>query len=274
MRMQRYFSHAQIAAVLAKLGVESAERMDEFDQDAQYTACHASELHAYFELYRSGKASAVDRGVLCCFIMESLNDLISERLLTDAEESILMVVLDSSEHRAEIAYWAETSEPEPDNWWPITHAILRAKPEVAANVAALCACWDGSEDGWSVMELEHAEWVITVEFPPPGATVGDVAKLRRIVPELATLTASAACGLLNGAVSFELPREFGNIEHRRVLEDLKDEGITARSHGRQRGGFSPMRNGKALLIESDDVRARVVANMLRVGVPVQRVHVD
>lgn len=35
-----------------------------------------------------------------------------------------------------------------------------------------------------------------------------------------------------------------------------------------------MRNGNALLNESGDVRARVVANMRRVGVHVQRVHVD
>jgi hypothetical protein len=114
-----------IASVLRKVGVNPAERFDAFDQDAQYTACRPEELAQYYELYVGGVVDDLERYVLCCFMLEALNDFCSEGATHSLQSVIFDALLDAGDvHAHEIAYWTDTSDPDPENWWPITKPFL------------------------------------------------------------------------------------------------------------------------------------------------------
>lgn len=119
-----------IEAVLRKLGIDPRERLSEFDQDPEYTACMATEVPAYFDLYQRETVTRSERAVLCCFILEGLN----EYCAAGSPHSLQTQIFDSlfaagDEHEAEIAYWMNTSDLAPDNWWPITSHLITHRNE-------------------------------------------------------------------------------------------------------------------------------------------------
>jgi len=115
-----------IARVLRKIGVDPAERITEFCQDPEYTACRAEEVPAYFELYRGGEVDGAERAVLCCFLLEGLNDFCGQREPHDLQPHIFNALFAAGDvHAEELAYWMNTSDPDPDNWWPITAHLLK-----------------------------------------------------------------------------------------------------------------------------------------------------
>jgi hypothetical protein len=65
-----------IVAVLVKVGVDPRERIDDSDQDPEYTACRSDEIDKYFALYKDERIDKDERAVLCCFLLDGLNDLI------------------------------------------------------------------------------------------------------------------------------------------------------------------------------------------------------
>jgi len=114
-----------IRAVLVKLGIDPVERVDASDQDPEYTACRSEELDSYFRLYRE-TADLNERAVLCCFLLDGLNELIQDGCPHPREAEILNALIGAGEvHAAELSYWADTSDPDPENWWPITNTLLR-----------------------------------------------------------------------------------------------------------------------------------------------------
>jgi hypothetical protein len=117
-----------IASVLRKLGIDPRERMDAFEQDAEYTACRSEEIPLYFSLYRRGTVDADERAVLCCFLLESLNERIQAGDPHPLQEEIFATLFDAGEiHAAELAYWMDTSDRDEENWWPITRPLLQHK---------------------------------------------------------------------------------------------------------------------------------------------------
>jgi hypothetical protein len=114
-----------IASVLAKLGIDPRERLTDDCQDPEYTSCRTEELPSYFQLYARGDITSEERQVLCCFLLEGLNDSIQSGTPHPLQSSIFDALFDAGdEHRAELAYWMETSDPDQANWWPITAALL------------------------------------------------------------------------------------------------------------------------------------------------------
>lgn len=114
-----------IRSVLLKLGLDPSERIFPFDQDPEYTACRAEELPAYFELYARGPTDESERAVLCCFLMAGLNDFCAEGFVHPLQAAIFDTLLGAGEvHASELAYWADTSDPDPENWWPVTAYLL------------------------------------------------------------------------------------------------------------------------------------------------------
>ncbi len=117
-----------VADVLIKLGIDPRDRLAEHDQDAEYTSCQTEEIPSYFDLYMQGELESDERAVLCCFLLEGLNELIHAGTSHPLQAAIFNALFDAeASHRAELAYWMDTSDPEEANWWPITRALLQSK---------------------------------------------------------------------------------------------------------------------------------------------------
>ncbi len=118
-------THQTIASVLRRLGIDPATRIGELDQDAEYTACRTDELPAYFQLYKSDGLSNEELAVLCCFLLETMNDCMGMGSPHPLQEQIMDALFDNQDlHAGELAYWMDTSDPDPEHWWPITKTLL------------------------------------------------------------------------------------------------------------------------------------------------------
>jgi len=114
-----------IVRVLRKLGVNPIERLDAFDQDPEYTACRSEELPLYYELYVHRALEPSEREVLCCFMLEGLNDFCGEGITHPLQASIFDALIDAGTlHSEELDYWTDTSDPDTENWWPLTKELL------------------------------------------------------------------------------------------------------------------------------------------------------
>jgi hypothetical protein len=116
-----------ISSVLTRLGIDPRERIAEHDQDPEYTSCRAAEVDDYYNLFQSNDLDGNERQVLCCFLLEGLNELIQIGSSHPLRPVILRALFDTREvHASELAYWMDTSDPDEQNWWPITRPLLDA----------------------------------------------------------------------------------------------------------------------------------------------------
>lgn len=114
-----------IGAVLQRLGIDPTDRFDEFDQDAEYTACRVEELDAYYLLYRANNLSVDERRVLGCFMLQCLNDGIELGAAQEFQKDIIAALFADAElHGEELAYWMNVSDRDPENWWPLAKAMF------------------------------------------------------------------------------------------------------------------------------------------------------
>ena len=120
--------YQSVVDVLVKLGIDPRSRTFEGDQDAEYTACRAGEVERYFDLYTHGDLALAERDVLCCFLLQGLDDVIRRGEAHPLQAAIFDALFDAEDtHRAELAYWMDTSEPDPANWFPIKAALIAHK---------------------------------------------------------------------------------------------------------------------------------------------------
>jgi hypothetical protein len=119
-----------IAKVLQRLGIDPIERIFVGDQDPEYTACRSEELPMYFQLYSDADLAPKERAVLCCFMLECLNEFIQNGTHHALQNEILETLMASEEHSKELAYWMDTSDPDQENWWPITKTLLRHRKSI------------------------------------------------------------------------------------------------------------------------------------------------
>ena len=105
-------------SVLAKIGADPSTRIDEDDQDFEYTSCDYSELEAYVALYLEGTTSGAEKRVLGCFLLQSLDDyLLSHGAIHANQEDIFsMLFSDLHIHKAELEYWSQSSESPVQEW--------------------------------------------------------------------------------------------------------------------------------------------------------------
>jgi hypothetical protein len=117
-----------IGRVLTKIGVDPATRIDAYDQDPEYTSCRTEELPAYLRLYRDGSTDSDERDVLCCFMLECLNDVCHDGTVHPLQHEIFDALLNAGDaHAEEIAYWSESDDPDPENWPPIAEFVREHK---------------------------------------------------------------------------------------------------------------------------------------------------
>lgn len=126
--------HHAVRRVLLRLNIPPEERFGPLDQDAQYTACRAEELELYIDLYASQDLGDDERDVLCCFILESINELIQlGRPHSRQSEALALLFANQQLHQSELEYWMDISDPNEDHWWPITRPLLQFSRSLPAN---------------------------------------------------------------------------------------------------------------------------------------------
>jgi hypothetical protein len=120
---EQVVTHADIAAVLLTLGKDLRLRLEPYDQDPQYLACDVEELGEYIDLYEKPDTTAPARHVLCCFMLQCLNSTCGEP--HPLQSRIFSRLFENrSLHAKELAYWMNTGEPDPENWFPLTTHLL------------------------------------------------------------------------------------------------------------------------------------------------------
>jgi hypothetical protein len=115
-----------ICSVLRKIGVDPNERLTESCQDPEYTACRSEEIAAYFDLYLHGDVDQSEREVLCCFLLQELNELCAEGASHALQVRIFDALFDAGDiHAEELIYWMKTDDPDSQNWWPVAAYLLQ-----------------------------------------------------------------------------------------------------------------------------------------------------
>ncbi len=106
-------------SVLRKIGIDPSSRIDQSDQDFEYTACDLSELEAYAELYLKSDTSAQEKRVLGCFLLQTLDDhLASTKTIHPKQESIFeLLFADIHIHETELEYWSKCGDSPEEEWY-------------------------------------------------------------------------------------------------------------------------------------------------------------
>ncbi len=122
----RYPSRDAVASILIKIGIDPSSRYDEHDQDYEYTTCKLDELEEYVSLYAKSDTTIFEKRVLGCYFLECLNEHIQmyEKEHHAQKRVFNLLHSDIEIHETELAYWADTSDPNEENWWPITKALV------------------------------------------------------------------------------------------------------------------------------------------------------
>lgn len=124
-----------IEIVLRLLG-KDPQRLAPYSQDAQYLCCRVDELGEYIDLYVKQDTPDSAKHVLCCFMLQCLNSTCDAG--HPLEKRILHTLFQSRElHAEELEYWMDTSEPDEENWWPITRILLEYQRRHSTQPAAV-----------------------------------------------------------------------------------------------------------------------------------------
>lgn len=115
-----------IDSVLIKIGVDPKTRYDSVTQDHEYTTCRLEELKDYLELYEKPETTGHEKRVLGCYFLECLNEYVMSSGDGHPWQARVFRLMhqDIHIHASELAYWSNTSEPNPEHWWPITAHLL------------------------------------------------------------------------------------------------------------------------------------------------------
>lgn len=126
---ERFPKQSAAKSVLGKIGIDPKTRMDGLDQDFEYTSCSLSELDKYVELYEASDTTDDEKRVLGCYIFECLNEYVSVNELEHPlqKKAFEMLVSEPEIHQSELEYWSNTSDPNQENWWPITSYFIKWK---------------------------------------------------------------------------------------------------------------------------------------------------
>ncbi|MCB9678209.1 MAG: hypothetical protein H6737_24120 [Alphaproteobacteria bacterium] len=147
-------------------------------------------------------------------------------------------------------------------WW--------RRSTLSGDLSELAYLWDGSDPGWVLHRVDHFEFTVVVSVPVVNARV--LATLRRVLWGLRDRRpAEVRQALSRGEYRVA---HLGHIAHRQLCETLEAAGVAFHSEVVDLGGYLPVKDGTALLIEDEKLGREVAERMLAAGVPVLEVHVD
>ncbi len=114
-------------SIFKRMGIDPGTRFDSYDQDFEYTSCSLSEIEQYFEIYKGESTNDQEKRLLGCFFLECLNEHVQSNGAVHQLHNEIMALLhgDPEIHEFELEYWADSSDQNKENWWPITEHILK-----------------------------------------------------------------------------------------------------------------------------------------------------
>lgn len=143
------------------------------------------------------------------------------------------------------------------------------------DIEEYCFLWDGSEDGWELHYTDHLIWTAKFHFGDSGASQKEIIALRKLIPELGKLSLSESVKMLKRETSYICKTHYGNIESRSLADESKVLGLKCELVSKQIGGYLPVRNGLALVIEDEEISKIACQKMKDAGMPViAHTHVD
>ena len=119
----KYPDHDACLSILDKLEVDKSSLLLDC-QDWEYTLANENYLPEYVKLYESDTTSALEKRVLGCFIIQSIENLLPKNVHDNEIHSYLsMLNKDNSIHKDEFIYWSLLEEQNPENWFYVTSFI-------------------------------------------------------------------------------------------------------------------------------------------------------
>ena len=114
-------------SILKKLGIDEASRIDDGDQDFEYTSCRIEELESYISIYGDKETTDAEKVVLGCFFLECLNDHIAEHNVAHRLQKKAFEILfkDKHLHAEELSYRLENDDGIEEHCWPIRKELLK-----------------------------------------------------------------------------------------------------------------------------------------------------
>ena len=126
-----YPTNEAIDSVLRKIGVDPTTRYNKKDQDTEYTTCRLDEIDKYVDLYGVPTTTEPEKRVLGHYFLECLNEHTQTTDRQHPTQSRVFEILhrDKHIHKSAMEYWTDTSDPDEENWWPITRYIFEWRSE-------------------------------------------------------------------------------------------------------------------------------------------------
>jgi hypothetical protein len=131
--------------------------------------------------------------------------------------------------------------------------------------------WDRTHD-WVLQCFESDRAELTVLFDGARPSLRELAALRRCLPEFQQLAPAAARDRAGAGGRVELG-ELPGPEARRLLDCLRQAGLRAELHNTSCVSYLPLDRtiGAVLLIEDEGEARHLAEEMIRDGIPVERV---
>ena len=135
--------------------------------------------------------------------------------------------------------------------------------------------WDGTEDGWALQEINRTSWNLIFLFEVTGPTTEQITKLRKLLPELQSISSTEAFRLLKGKLKVESNVIFSNIAIQQIKRQAEAMALNFEVNACEQKSYLPTRNGiQVLVIENEELANQVVFNMKRAGVKIVESYVD
>ena len=112
-------------SILNKIGIDKST-LDLDCQDWEYTLADPRYLKDYIELYKSDKTTELEKRVLGCFIIQSIDDLLPNQI-HDKEviQKLKLLENDHEIHKDEFLYWSSVDDKNEENLFYITKYIRK-----------------------------------------------------------------------------------------------------------------------------------------------------
>ena len=134
---------------------------------------------------------------------------------------------------------------------------------------------DGTEDGWTLQEINRTSWKLTFSFESAGPTMEQITKLRNLLPELKGKSSAQVLKILKGKSQFEPEATFGNISMQQIKNLASAAGLSFKTNAIEHKNYLPTRNGnQVLVIESEELAIEIALNMKKAGIKVVETYVD
>jgi len=135
--------------------------------------------------------------------------------------------------------------------------------------------WDGTEDGWTLQEINRTSWKLIFLFESVGPTMEQITKQRKLLTELAGKSSAQALSILKGKRQFEPEAAFGNISIQKMKNLASATGLSFKTNAVERKSYLPTRNGnQVVVIENEELAFKIAQNMKKAGIKVVETYVD